>query len=109
MEAIIEYLDVVAMDVKLSSVTHEKYFPAHWQFLSCLRTYEVDSFVKLVVSDETDEAELMEAVKGIHKSGGRDTIVILQAMSETDAFQIFLRCNSLCVGRKIAGVLPNVQ
>ena len=70
--AIIEYLDVVAMDVKLSSVTHEKNtFPAHWQFLSCLRTYDVDSFVKLVVSDETDEAELMEAVKGIHKSGGR--------------------------------------
>ena len=46
LEAIIEYLDVVAMDVKLSSVTHEKNtFPAHWQFLSCLRTYDVDSFV----------------------------------------------------------------
>ena len=111
LKAIIEYLDVVAMDVKLSSVTHEKNtFPAHWQFLSCLRKYDVESFVKLVVSDETDERELMEAVKGIHKSGGQDTIVILQAMSETDRVSNIPSVQQLMRWQeKIAGVLPNVR
>ena len=111
LEAIIEYLDVVAMDVKLSSVTHEKNtFPAHWQFLSCLRTYDVDSFVKLVVSDETDEMELMEAVKGIHKSGGQDTIVILQALSATERVSNIPSVQQLIRWQeKIAGVLPQVR
>ena len=111
LKAIIEYLDVVAMDVKLSSVTHEKNtFPAHWQFLSCLRKYDVESFVKLVVSDETDERELMEAVKGIHKSGGKDTIVILQPMSETDRVSNIPSVQQIIRWQeKIAGILPNVR
>jgi organic radical activating enzyme len=111
LEAIVEYLDVVAMDVKLSSVTHEKNtFPAHWQFLSCLRAYNVDSFVKLIVSDETDEAELMEAVNGIHKSGGKDTIVILQALSPTERVSNVPSVQQLMRWQeKIGDVLPHVR
>ena len=54
--------------------------------------------------------ELMEAVKGIHKSGGRDTIVILQAMSETDRVSNIPSVQQLMRWQeKIAGVLPNVR
>ena len=111
LESIIEYLDVVAMDVKLSSVTHEKNtFPSHWQFLSCLRKYNVDSFIKLIVSEETDESELMEAVKGIHKSGGQDTIVVLQALSATERVSNIPSVQQLMRWQeKIADVLPFVR
>ena len=85
LESLIEWVDVAAMDVKLSSVTEEKNsFPAHWQFLSCLRKYEVETFVKLIVSANTDEAELAEAYKGILKSGGRETLLVIQPMSATE-------------------------
>ena len=51
LKTLIEWIDVVAMDVKLSSVTYEQNaFPAHWQFLKTCRNYDVDVFVKLVLS-----------------------------------------------------------
>ncbi len=111
LEMVIEYLDVVAMDVKLASVTHEKSsFPAHWQFLSCLRKYEVESFVKLVVSDETHEGELMEAAKGIRKAGGMDTLVILQPLSATERVSNVPSVGQLLFWQeKVGKLLPNVR
>lgn len=111
LKSIIEWIDIVAMDVKLSSVTHEENtFPAHWQFLNACRDFDVEVFVKMVVSAETHEGELMEAVKGIKKAGGEDTIVILQPMSKTE------RTDAIPTGQqllrwqdKVLGVLPNVR
>jgi 7-carboxy-7-deazaguanine synthase len=89
LKMVIEYLDVVAMDVKLSSVTHQpNTFPAHWQFLKSCRDYHVEVFTKLIVSAETDESELMQAIQGIKRVGGKETLVILQPMTKaakTDA------------------------
>ncbi|WP_372794973.1 7-carboxy-7-deazaguanine synthase QueE [Pontiella sp.] len=109
--SIIEFIDVIAMDVKLESVTEEPAtFPAHWQFLKICRDYEVETFVKLVLSANTHEGELMEAAKGIKKAGGEDTLVIIQPMtkaSRTDAVpsgeQLFRWQD------KVASVLPNVR
>jgi organic radical activating enzyme len=85
LKSIIEWVDIVAMDVKLSSVTHEKNtFPAHWQFLKTCRDFGVDVFTKLVLSAETHEGELMDAVKGIKKAGGKDTLVIIQPMTKAE-------------------------
>ena len=54
LKSIIEWIDIVAMDVKLSSVTQEKNtFPAHWQFLKTCRDFDVEVFTKLVLSAET--------------------------------------------------------
>jgi organic radical activating enzyme len=89
LKSIIEWIDTVAMDVKLSSVTKEpSTFPAHWQFLKTCRDWDVDVFTKLVLSSETDEGELVEALKGILKAGGGETLVVLQPMTRaarTDA------------------------
>ncbi len=111
LKSIIEWIDIVAMDVKLSSVTHEQNaFPAHWQFLKTCRDYDVDVFTKLVLSAETREGELMEAVKGIKKAGGEDTLVVIQPMTKaarTDAVpsgEQLLRWQD-----KVLGVLPNVR
>jgi len=111
LKSIIEWIDVVAMDVKLSSVTHEpNTFPAHWQFLKTCRDYDVETFTKLVLSAETHDGELVEAVKGIKKAGGADTLVVIQPMSKaakTDAVptgEQLLRWQD-----KVAGILPNVR
>ena len=89
LKSIIEWIDIVAMDVKLSSVTKEKNtFPAHWQFLKTCRDWDIDVFTKLILSSETDEAELMQAVQGIKKAGGEDTLIVIQPMTKaakTDA------------------------
>ena len=54
--------------------------------------------------------ELMEAVKGIYKSGGQDTIVILQAMSATERVSNIPSVQQLIRWQeKIAGVLPQVR
>lgn len=111
LKSIIEWVDIVAMDVKLSSVTKEpNTFPAHWQFLKTCRNFDVDVFVKMVLSAETHEGELIEAAKGIKKAGGVDTLVVLQPMTKaakTDAVpngEQLLRWQD-----KVAGVLPNVR
>lgn len=111
LKSIIEFIDVIAMDVKLESVTEEPAtYPAHWQFLKICRDYEVETFVKLVLSANTHEGELIEAAKGIRKAGGEDTLVIIQPMtkaSKTDAVptpdQLFRWQD------KVSSVLPNVR
>ncbi len=111
LKSIIEWIDIVAMDVKLSSVTHEKpTFPAHWQFLQTCRDWEVDVFVKMVLSAETHEGELMEAAQGIKKAGGENTLVVLQPMTRaarTDAVPSPLQL--LRWQDKVAKLLPNVR
>ncbi|VGO14129.1 hypothetical protein PDESU_02688 [Pontiella desulfatans] len=111
LKTIIEWIDVVAMDIKLSSVTREKNtFPAHWQFLKTCRDFDVEVFTKLVLSAETHEGELMEAVKGIKKAGGADTLVVIQPMSKarkTDA--VPSGAQLLRWQDKVSGVLPNVR
>lgn len=111
LKTIIEWVDIVAMDVKLSSVTQEaNAFPAHWQFLKTCRDFDVDVFTKLVLSAGTHDGELMEAIKGIKKAGGRETLVVIQPMTKavkTDAVpsgEQLLRWQD-----KALGVLPNVR
>jgi len=89
LETVIEWIDVVAMDIKLSSVTKEENtFPEHWEFLQVCRQHEAEVFTKLILSAETNEAELREAVKGIRQAGGKETLVVIQPMTKavkTDA------------------------
>lgn len=111
LKQIIEWIDIVAMDVKLSSVTSEKNtFPAHWQFLKTCRDFNVDVFTKLVLSAETDDGELMEAVKGIQKAGGKDTLVVIQPMTKAEKTDAVPSGAQLLRWQdKVSGVLPNVR
>lgn len=111
LKSIIEWIDIVAMDVKLSSVTKEpNTFPAHWQFLKNCRDFDADVFVKMVVSSETHEGELMEATKGIKKAGGPDTLVILQPMTKAAKTTAVPSGEQLLRWQdKVSGVLPNVR
>lgn len=111
LKAIIEWIDVVAMDVKLSSVTQEKNtFPAHWQFLKTCRDFDVEVFVKIVLSAETHEGEFMEAIQGIKKAGGDDMLVVLQPMTKAEKTDAVPSGAQLLRWQdKALGVLSNVR
>lgn len=111
LKTLIEWVDVVAMDVKLSSVTKEKNtFPAHWQFLKTCRDYSAEVFVKIIVSAETDESELMQAIQGIKKSGGEDTLVILQPMTKAEKTNAVPRGDQLLHWQEMAcRLMPNIR
>ena len=86
LQSIIEWIDFASVDIKLSSVTNEKNnFSDHWQFLKILKSYDVEFYTKIIISNDTDEEELVEAVKGIHKIAGKDLMMVLQPMSETES------------------------
>lgn len=111
LKSIIEWIDVVAMDVKLSSVTKEKNtFPAHWQFLKTCRDWDVEVFTKLVLSAETDEGELMQAVQGIKKAGGDDTLIVIQPMTKAAKTGAVPNGEQLLRWQEMAGrLMPNVR
>ena len=55
----IQWMDVIAMDMKPASVTHEKSFSEeHWKFLQIAR--EKETFIKMVLSNEINDNEFLE-------------------------------------------------
>jgi len=58
-----EWVDIVAMDIKLPSVTHDKpRWDMHRSFLSACMASETETFAKIVVSEATDMSDVDEAV-----------------------------------------------
>jgi 7-carboxy-7-deazaguanine synthase len=55
---ILPYLDSVGMDLKLPSVSGENYWQEHAQFLQFCQKSQVEVFVKIVISQQTNPAEL---------------------------------------------------
>lgn len=75
LDGLLEYLEVVAADVKLSSSTGEpERFDVNLEFLK--RCSVPALFVKMVVTEQTDAGELFEAVRMVKESGRMVTVVI---------------------------------
>jgi 7-carboxy-7-deazaguanine synthase len=55
---ILPYLDCVGMDLKLPSVSGESYWQEHAKFLQLCYDAQLDVFVKIIVSGQTDPTEL---------------------------------------------------
>lgn len=58
---ILPYLDSVGMDLKLPSVSGECHWQAHAQFLQSCHDSQTKVFVKIIISSQTDIAELERA------------------------------------------------
>ncbi len=75
LDGLLEYLEVVAADVKLPSSTGEpERFDVNLEFLK--RCSVPALFVKMVVTEQTDAGELLEAVRMVKESGRMVTVVI---------------------------------
>lgn len=76
LEEVIDYVDIVAMDIKLpSSSGSEGFWSAHREFLQAASRKEV--FIKAVVCASTTQEDIEEAVKLISKIE-RSAILVLQ-------------------------------
>lgn len=85
LELIVEWINYASVDIKLSSVTNEKNsFSNHWKFLKILKNNNVDFYTKIIVSNDTDGEELVEAFEGINNVAGRETTIVLQPMTKTN-------------------------
>lgn len=58
---ILPYLDSVGMDLKLPSVSGESHWQAHAKFLQSCYDSQTEVFVKIIISSQTDVAELEKA------------------------------------------------
>ena len=104
LEEVIGGCDVVAMDLKPSSVTKEKKFEAeHEKFLEIARAKEM--FVKIVLSKEIDVAEF-ETLIGLVAKKAPEVTVILQPVSaateghdDPDLMQLLAHLQRLAAGR----------
>ncbi len=55
---ILPYLDSVGMDLKLPSVSGESHWQEHTKFLQLCHESQIEVFVKIIISDQTDLDEL---------------------------------------------------
>jgi len=55
---ILPYLDSVGMDLKLPSVSGESHWQEHAEFLQLCYDANLEVFIKIIVSDKTDQTEL---------------------------------------------------
>lgn len=79
---VIDYVDVVSMDIKLPSSTGEKsFFDEHKKFLEIASVKEL--LVKIVICNSTLESDLREAVSSI-KEKNKYAILVLQPNSSED-------------------------
>lgn len=60
---ILPFLDSVGMDMKLPSVSGEQRWKAHGEFLQLCHNSQVDSFIKLIISSQTEPSELEQAAE----------------------------------------------
>lgn len=82
---VIGAVDIVAMDIKLPSSTKDKHFwEEHLAFLRAARSKEV--FVKMVITDETQESDIDKAVTLI-ESVDKGIPLVLQPASEFGEFK----------------------
>jgi len=76
LKEVIDYIHIVAMDLKLSSSTGlNNFWEAHRVFLEVAAKKEV--FVKIVICECTEEGDLMDGLKIIRETA-KNTILILQ-------------------------------
>jgi 7-carboxy-7-deazaguanine synthase len=77
---IIDYLDLVGMDIKLPGVSGENRWEQHREFLQLCYDRSVDIFIKLIVSDTTQLAELIQTAELV-RSIDEDTVIFLQPVT----------------------------
>lgn len=75
---VIKHIDIISMDIKLPSITGREYWDEHYRFLQLAKQQE--TFVKIVISGETQDIEFNTAIDLI-AAVDRNMTVILQPIT----------------------------
>ncbi|MDI6703266.1 MAG: 7-carboxy-7-deazaguanine synthase QueE [bacterium] len=108
LSTIISWIDIIAMDIKLRSVTGLPYFwKEHKGFLKLANKKEV--FVKIVVSNNTLDEEIGEA-SSLIKSINQDIPLVLQPIAKIGSYDNSPSLQKLLHFRDIAArQIPNIR
>jgi len=111
LEEIIDYLDIVSMDLKLSSSTGlEQFWDKHRRSLEIASRKEV--FLKAVICQSTEEEDLIEGLNLIKKIN-KSAILVLQPNSfENDGglTEKLKKFKDICIKEKvIACIIPQIH
>jgi 7-carboxy-7-deazaguanine synthase len=101
---VMEWIDVVAMDIKLPSATGKDHWDAHREFLRIAAAgtsaAKTEVFVKVVVDHTTPIAEIEQAIDLVSDAGGRIPLVL---QPESGAY--FLEKHGPAARKKLAALL----
>lgn len=89
---VLPYLNSVGMDLKLPSVSGESYWQEHAEFLRRCYKSGVQVFVKVIVSAETDIAELHQAAELV-ADVSPEIILFLQPVTPLESAQRYSQSN----------------
>ncbi|MFA5117482.1 MAG: 7-carboxy-7-deazaguanine synthase QueE [Candidatus Omnitrophota bacterium] len=111
LEAVIDHLDIVAMDIKLPSSTGLKHFwEEHKKFLTIAARKEV--FIKTVVCLSTKEEDFTEVIRLVSECDP-SAVLILQANSQEDNDEMKHKLHEFrefCVNRHVtACIIPQIH
>ena len=110
LELLLPWLDIAAMDIKLPSVTgNEAAWGQHRNFLRTCVDNEVEVFAKVIVSAQTREEDLLQAVKLVAEVAP-STLFVLQPMTPFGKAQNPPGAAQLLDWQKLARAhLPNIR
>ena len=74
LEKIVEFVDIISMDIKLPEFTGKSYFDQHEKFI--LKSLAKDLYIKIVVSATTDIKEFMGAIQLVAKADNTIPVII---------------------------------
>lgn len=106
LSSIIDVVDIISMDMKLPSDIGKDYFVEHEKFLRIANKKDV--YVKIVVSAESDEADLKKALE-IIKNINKDIWLILQPITPMGGLHEAPPAKMLKWQSLAMEVLPNVR
>lgn len=111
LKEVIEYIDIIAMDVKLPSSTGMSgFWQRHKEFLKIALPKE--TFLKAVICENTKEADLYQAIKLI-KETNSSIVLVLQPNSYEDNEEVAEkteRFRDICLDNQIIScVIPQVH
>jgi len=111
LEDVIDYVHIVSMDVKLPSSTGlEHFWEQHREFFKIASRKEV--FVKAVICNDTQDKDIMEAVRMI-KETNRSAVLVLQPNTFEDSRQMrrkLRRIRERCIRHRItACIIPQMH
>jgi 7-carboxy-7-deazaguanine synthase len=76
LKQVITHLDLVGMDIKLPSVSGETHWDAHREFLQICVDNRVEVFIKLIIANDTDPAELRTTAEMVSEIDDRISIFL---------------------------------
>ena len=83
LEHVLPHIDIISMDIKLPGTTGREYWQEHASFLRTAVTAGKETFIKIVVTEATEDAELEQAFTLVSEISA-DIPVILQPVSPNE-------------------------